>query len=116
MRLPSRFCSLLAAATLATSVTACADEGEVLDEGEDAVSEDEGTDEVLFKRGCATLDLSPEELAADDLVMARTASNEAGSLRAAGTPINVYWHRIHDAKGNGGVVTSAQINAQIQVL
>ncbi|HUS63995.1 MAG TPA: zinc metalloprotease [Kofleriaceae bacterium] len=119
-RRPSHFCSALLtrallASALATSVAACADEGEITDEGLDEVdSGDEGRDETFLKRGCGTFDLSPQEMAADELVMSRTPSTES-TLRA-GQTIAVYWHRIHDAKGNGGVVTTAQINSQLQVL
>ena len=124
MRLPSRFCSTFLtrstlAVALAASAAACADEGQITgDEDLDEVDsgDERAEDETYFKRGCGTLDLTAAELAADDLVMTRTPSNEAGSLRAAGAPINVYWHRIHNRDGSGGAVTSAQINAQIQVL
>ena len=120
-RRPSHFCSslltrALLATAFATSVAACADEGVITDDGDEIDSADEGRDETYLKRGCGTLDLSPQEMAADELLMSRMPANEAGTLRAAGAPINVYVHRIHSRDGSGGAVTTAQINAQIQVL
>ncbi len=122
-RRPSHFCSSilsrsLLAAALAASAAACAADEEGLDADTDEVAgddEDRG-DLAEFRRGCGTLDLSPQELAADELVMSRMPANEAGTLRAAGAPINVYWHRIHNRDGSGGAVSNAQIAAQIQVL
>src|SRR5690349_10618854 len=120
MRHPSRFCSSLLsrsflAAALAASVTACAgDEGVIGDEDDASDDVDQSRDETFFKRGCGTMDLSPQEMAADDLVMSRTPATDH-TLRAIGQTINVYVHVIQSASGAGNV-TDQQIAAQLDVL
>lgn len=63
-------------------------------------------------RGCATHDLSPEELLADAEMMARY---EDTAFQTPSRNIPVYWHVIKSASGAGGV-TAAQISQSIAVL
>jgi hypothetical protein len=65
-----------------------------------------------FHRGCATRDLSPEELLADQ---ARMAALDETTFKTASRNIPVYWHNIRSASGAGGA-TAQQITASIAVL
>jgi hypothetical protein len=69
-----------------------------------------------WKRGCATQDLSDVRMAEVDQEIADFVATHPHTQAAAGTNINVYWHRIHASNGSGGNVTSTQINQQISVL
>ncbi|MBI5705919.1 MAG: zinc metalloprotease [Armatimonadetes bacterium] len=60
---------------------------------------------------CSTKDLSFREMVRVEAELYSAPINPQ-----AVTTINVYWHRIHDSSGNGGVVTSQQVNDQIAVL
>ncbi len=63
-------------------------------------------------RGCATQDLSDQEIAADQALMLARADIVS---KTASRNIPVYWHSIRSASGGGGV-TSQQINDSIAVL
>jgi hypothetical protein len=63
-------------------------------------------------RGCATKDLSPDQIAADQ---AKMAAHDGKSYITASRNIPVYWHTIRSSSGAGGV-TSQQINDSIAVL
>jgi pregnancy-associated plasma protein-A len=73
------------------------------------------TIDYSLRRGCGTLDLSPDERSAiDDLVQAHGLQRSASAL--ASRTVNVYVHRIHASDGSGGVVTDKQVADQLDVL
>ena len=64
---------------------------------------------------CGTKDVDPATM---DLIeeYSRRISSRSNQLLSATKTVPVYWHRVHDADGSGGVVTSRQISSQIKVL
>ncbi len=77
--------------------------------------ENEGVQEPgssTVHRGCATADLSPDELLADQ---ARMVARDGIVHKTASRDIPVYWHIIRSSSGAGGV-TSQQIADSIAVL
>ncbi len=64
-------------------------------------------------RGCATRDLTSDQLAADQIRMLEVAGR---AELTASHVIPVYVHRIHASNGSGGVVTSSQVTQQITIL
>jgi hypothetical protein len=67
-------------------------------------------------RGCATVQPDPQRMAQIDQEVADFMAANGPALQEARAPIAVHVHRIHDSNGQGGVVTSTQINQQITVL
>jgi hypothetical protein len=80
---------------------------------------DEGVQEPgssTTPRGCATLQPDPQRMAQIDQEVADFMASQGTGVQEARAPIAVHVHRIHDANGSGGGVTSTQINQQITVL
>jgi hypothetical protein len=103
-----RVVSLLAGTVALTLIACGSDEDPSAPESEG--EQEPGSSTV--HRGCATHDLSPEELAADEL---RMAALDGTAYITASRVIPVYWHVIRSGTGAGGV-TSTEINNQISVL
>ena len=104
---------------LMTGLVACTfDEATDADEGDQAdgpLSEgvqEPGSSSSTERRGCATSDLSPEELQAD---MDRMALYDDTAFITPSRNIPVYWHTIRSGSGGGGV-TASQISQQIAIL
>ncbi|MBA3540501.1 MAG: zinc metalloprotease [Deltaproteobacteria bacterium] len=97
----------LAATSLVIGASCGAEEPEL-----DTEDSEPGFDEPLEHRGCATQDLTPEELQADLAVMSQTTPIH----HLAPTSIKVYVHVIHKTDGTGNSTTDQQINQQLQVL
>lgn len=66
-------------------------------------------------RGCATIEPDPTRMAQIDQEVAAFMA-ERGPLQESHAPIAVHVHRIHDSSGQGGNVSSSQVNQQITVL
>lgn len=68
-------------------------------------------------RGCATIEPDAIRMAQiDQEVSDFMAAQGPQALQQSHAPIAVHVHRIHDANGSGGGVTSTQISNQIKVL
>ncbi len=103
------------AAVLGTSLVACAGEDDT-DTTTVNTQEQPGVQEPgssAVHRGCATADLSDAERLA---VEARLAQFDDTASITASHVIPVYVHRIHDANGTGGAVSTTQISQQITIL
>jgi hypothetical protein len=97
------------------AVAACADEDPntiVNDTPDDGVQEPGSS---TAPRGCATVEPDPVRMAQIDQEVADFMAIR-GPFQEAHAPIAVHVHRIHDSNGNGGGVTTTQINNQISVL
>jgi hypothetical protein len=94
---------------IATAGLAAGCAGEITDDGTDA--------EPMFKRGCATAELTDAEKAAiDQEVHDYLATIKDDPVRnVTGGTINVYWHTITSTSGQGALSSQA-INSQINVL
>ena len=106
---------LVSSLFMALAVSACAGEDPntvVSDTPSDGVQEPGSS---TAPRGCATLEPDPQRMAQIDQEVADFMAAR-GPLQEARAPIAVHVHRIHDSSGNGGGVTSTQINNQISVL
>jgi hypothetical protein len=106
---------LVSSLFMALTVSACAGEDPntvVSDTPSDGVQE---PGSATTPRGCATVQPDPQRMAQIDQEVADFMAAR-GPLQEAHAPIAVHVHRIHDGNGNGGGVTSSQINSQISVL
>lgn len=106
---------LVSSLFMALAVSACAGEDPntvVSDTPDDGVQE---PGSATAPRGCATLEPDPQRMAQIDQEVADFMAAR-GPIQEARAPIAVHVHRIHDSNGNGGGVTSTQINNQISVL
>jgi hypothetical protein len=103
--------TLWIAAIVTTGLVACGSEA-----SEDPnAPESEGVQEPgssIVHRGCATKDLSADEILADQ---AKMAAFDGISTITASRNIPVYWHIIRSSSGAGGV-TSQQISDSLAVL
>ncbi len=100
------------AATLGTSLVACADDTDTtINTQEQPGVQEAGASTV--HRGCATADLPAAER---DAVEARLALFADTASITASHVIPVYVHRIHAANGTGGAVSAAQISSQLTIL
>jgi pregnancy-associated plasma protein-A len=105
---------LFLAASLGTSLVACADDEQdtttVTDQEQPGVQEP-GSSNV--HRGCATIEPTGLER---DAIEARIAAWDDTTALTASHVIPVYVHRIHASNGTGGAVSATQISQQITVL
>jgi hypothetical protein len=105
--------TLWIAAIATTGLIACS--GDVSEDTNAPATESEGEQlpgSSTTHRGCATKDLSPDEVLADE---ARMAVYDGTSFITASRDIPVYWHVIRSSSGAGGVTTQ-QIADSIAVL
>ena len=106
---------LVSSLFMALAVSACAGEDPntvVSDTPDDGVQE---PGSATTPRGCATVEPDPQRMAQIDQEVADFMAAR-GPIQEAHAPIAVHVHRIHDSNGNGGGVTSSQINSDISVL
>jgi hypothetical protein len=106
---------LVSSLFMALAVSACAGDDPntvVSDTPSDGVQE---PGSATTPRGCATVEPDPQRMAQIDQEVADFMAAR-GPIQEAHAPIAVHVHRIHDGNGNGGNVTSSQINSQISVL
>jgi hypothetical protein len=94
---------------IATAGLAAGCAGEIADDGTDA--------EPMFKRGCATEELTDAQKAAIDQEVHDYLSTlkDDPARNVTGGTINVYWHTITSTSGQGSLSSNA-INSQISVL
>jgi hypothetical protein len=100
----------------ALALTACAgeDPNTVVSDTPDEGVQEPGSSTT--PRGCATLQPDPQRMAQIDQEVSDFMAANGPAVQEARAPIAVHVHRIHDANGSGGAVSSTQINQQITVL
>lgn len=108
----AKWVAALAMIVAAAGCAGGADDEDLTSTGPESAGDQIDGEEPALRRGCATVDLTPAELAR---VEAELAARGEPAPRLAPQLIPVYVHRIHP-NGGGGNVTNAQINAQIAVL
>lgn len=114
--------TLVAGSALSLALaSACVTDATGSDDPADDTTTDTADDQPIApgtNRGCATVDPTPEALAADQAAMqAYRANHPEGEVSYfASRNVRVYVHRIHKADGTGGNVTDQQIAQQIQVM
>ncbi|MBS1120445.1 MAG: metalloprotease MEP1-like protein [Deltaproteobacteria bacterium] len=97
--------------TGATLVGCAASDDETVNDHEMPGVQEPGSSQI--QRGCATHDLTAEEMAADELRMLAVAGR---AELTASHVVPVYVHRIHASNGTGGAVSATQIDQQITIL
>ncbi len=106
---------LFLAATLGTSLVACAGDSEqdttTINDHEIPGVQEPGSSNL--HRGCATIE--PNGLDRDAIEARLAALGDTAALTASHV-IPVYVHRIHASDGTGGAVSSSQISQQISIL
>ncbi len=65
---------------------------------------------------CGTKDVDPVTMGLIEDYSRRIAARSNQVLSTATKSVPVYWHRVHDADGSGGGVSTRQISSQIKVL
>jgi hypothetical protein len=112
--------AIAAAAAIGTSVTLVAtpNAAAVVEQGQGQAqrSEQGNANAQGPQLVCGTRDLDDDTAAAVEEYTRRILDRAGDNFLTASHVIPVYFHRIHDSNGTGGVVTSQQISDQMNVL